>query len=491
MSNDTSRRDFLITLGSGAAMGLIAPPLAQAFDGPAPAPGALRTRRNVADATAAKDLESLRRGVAEMKKLIASRPTDPRGWILQSYIHGNCGGFTKCQHNNWFFAPWHRVYLYYFEQLIQYFSGDQGFALPYWNWTRTHVVPDSFYGDNNSLNDTVSIRSSCSSAPTAGRGREQGSAFSQDDLDTYVGSTVIAGIQNNPDFASYGGANPGRGELEATPHNFVHRWVGAGKRSNMVQYFSPLDPIFWMHHCNIDRLYSDWLSRPGHKPPSDDPAWRDRSFNDFYDPAGRPAGAEWTCGKTVDSRVMGYVYDSVVPLPKAMLERVARTPRVVQTIAASAAAVRDGVLTLRSEAAPPQEARLKLNAAAAAPRHYAVRLTLLDLKTPANQNTGIHVFLGDIAADTPLTAPGYVGSFTYFDGEGGDRGGGHHGRHGVVILDASEAFQNLYGEAGVPEAQSLTVSLRTEDLYQGVEGHASVEEVQPSQVRIEVLDLGG
>lgn len=491
MSNDPSRRDFLITLGSATALGLISPPLAQAFDGTAPLPGAIRTRRNVADSTAAKDLASLRRGVAEMKKLIASRPTDPRGWVLQSYIHGNCGGFTKCQHGNWFFAPWHRVYIYYFEQLIQYFSADKDFALPYWNWTETHVVPDSFYGDGNALNDTVSISGSCRGAPSAGRGRAQGSAFSEDDLKNYVGPVKIGSIQSNPDFASYGGANPGRGALEATPHNFVHRWVGGTKGSNMVQYFSPLDPIFWMHHCNIDRLYSDWLSRPGHKPPSDQSAWRDASFNDFFDPAGRPAGKEWTCGITVDSEAMGYVYDTLKSFPKAMFERVAQAPRVVSTVAASGGTVRDRVLSFRSAVIAQPESKSMLEAAAAAPRHYAVRLTLLDVKTPSNQDTGIHVFLGEVDADTPLTAPGYVGSFTYFDGEGGDAKDAHHGRHGVVILDASEAFQNLYGAGGIPDGRALTVSLRTEALYEGVESPASVEEVQPSSVRIEVLDLGG
>lgn len=492
MSNQKTRRDFLITLGSGAAVGLMPPTLARAFDGPATASAALRIRRDVTSAAAQKDLDTLRRGVAAMKKLIATNPNDPRGWILQAYLHGNCNNFTFCQHGNWYFPPWHRVFIYYFEQLIQYFGNDPGFALPYWDWSRTWSVPASFYGDANPLNDDISIRNSCSGAPTAGRGRSQTERFSQADLDTYVGPTVIGRIQSNPDYASYGGANPGAGALERTPHNFVHRWVGGPKYSNMVQTFSPLDPIFWLHHCNIDRLYSDWLGRPGHKPPVDQPAWNDKSFNDFFDAAGRPAGAQWTCGKTVDSGVMGYGYDRTLALPKALLETASRVraPKVVQTVVSGKGTVSAGVASFAATPVAQTESRLLLNAAAVSPRRYAVRLTLSGLQTPAQQNTGVHVFLGaDIAADTPLTASGYVGSVTYFDGQMDTKGGAHHGSKGIVILDATDAFQTLYGAGGVPEGHTLTVSLVTRALFEGVENFAAVDEVQPATATFEILEF--
>jgi tyrosinase len=221
---------------------------------------------------------------------VTAKPSDPRGWLLQAFIHGDCDGFTHCQHGNWFFAPWHRSFLYYFERLIQHFSGDQNFALPYWDWSRTPGVPASFYASGNPLDDVLSIRSSCSSAPTAGRGRSVTDRFSSSDLNTYVGSSVVNRIQQNPDYATYGGDSTGAGELERTPHNFIHRWVGGAKSSNMVQFFSPLDPIFWMHHCNIDRLYSNWLARPKHVPPADT-TWQKTSFNDFFDQDGKPPAA--------------------------------------------------------------------------------------------------------------------------------------------------------------------------------------------------------
>jgi len=34
-----------------------------------------------------------------------------------------------------FFFSWHRMYLYWFERIVRRMSGDDTWALPYWNWT--------------------------------------------------------------------------------------------------------------------------------------------------------------------------------------------------------------------------------------------------------------------------------------------------------------------------------------------------------------------
>ena len=498
MSRELGRRDFLLGAGAGVAAGLVSPGLAQALQGePAAAvAAAVRTRRNVVGSRATADLDALRRGVAAMKALIESDPKDPRGWVMQAYLHGNCNGFTFCQHGTWFFAPWHRVLLFYFEQLIQHFSNKPDFALPYWDWSSAHSVPATFYG--SALDDSVSISGSCSGAPTAGRGRGENESFSKADLDTYVGPAVVSRIQSNPDYASYGGAQRGGGELERTPHNFIHRWVGGPKQSNMVQYFSPLDPIFWMHHCNIDRLYSDWLQRPGHTAPVKVPDWANKSFNDFFDAQGKPAGGQWTCGATVDSRVLGYEYDSRLQLPASLSAQATRQPalslRTVTTLTAERAAITGGVASYSVAAVTRAEDKQLLNAAAVAPRHYQVRLTLRGLKTPQAQNTGVHIFMGGgIDASADVGSPGYVGSITFFDGHGGDGGGHDHAGHGdgAVVLNATEAYQNLYGAGGVPEGEALRISLLTRALYAGVDSFGEVEEVQPDQIEIELLAFDG
>ena len=39
-------------------------------------------------------------------------------------------------------------------------------------------------------------------------------------------------------------------------HNQVHVWVGG----SMGPGTSPNDPAFFLHHCNVDRIWADWQS---------------------------------------------------------------------------------------------------------------------------------------------------------------------------------------------------------------------------------------
>jgi hypothetical protein len=42
--------------------------------------------------------------------------------------------------------------------------------------------------------------------------------------------------------------------IEGTPHSTPHNMIG-GDMATMV---SPNDPIFWLHHCFIDKIWHDW-----------------------------------------------------------------------------------------------------------------------------------------------------------------------------------------------------------------------------------------
>jgi tyrosinase len=47
-----------------------------------------------------------------------------------------------------------------------------------------------------------------------------------------------------------------------------------------------MDPIFWLHHCNIDRLWEDWIASGGGRVnPTTDSSWMGQTYN-FYDEAG-------------------------------------------------------------------------------------------------------------------------------------------------------------------------------------------------------------
>src|SRR5436305_4534028 len=55
------------------------------------------------------------------------------------------------------------------------------------------------------------------------------------------------------------GASP-HGRLESTPHDSVHVSIGGFMGSFGT---AARDPIFWLHHSNIDRLWDAWLIQAG------------------------------------------------------------------------------------------------------------------------------------------------------------------------------------------------------------------------------------
>src|SRR5688572_30216416 len=57
------------------------------------------------------EMNALRKGVASMKARSKKNPNDQIGWDAQAKIHG-----ASCAHANWFFLPWHRAYVSYFEK---------------------------------------------------------------------------------------------------------------------------------------------------------------------------------------------------------------------------------------------------------------------------------------------------------------------------------------------------------------------------------------
>jgi tyrosinase len=73
-----------------------------------------------------------------------------------------------------------------------------------------------------------------------------------------------------------------------------------------------LDPIFWLHHANIDRLWNRWIALGGGRANPSDAAWLNQGFQ-FNLPTG--AATTMTPAGVVDSaNQLQYVYDDL-PAP--------------------------------------------------------------------------------------------------------------------------------------------------------------------------------
>jgi tyrosinase len=134
-------------------------------------------------------------------------------------------------------------------------------------------------------------------------------------------------------------ATAGFGVLENQPHNLVHNCVGGaynGVGGFMQAFMSPTDPIFFLHHANIDRLWDVWTRKqlnqsypilpngyptttaPTPPPNSDYAQWAREQFLFFIDTKGNPV-TQNTAGDYAAIGAFDYDYspgsgDEVVPV---------------------------------------------------------------------------------------------------------------------------------------------------------------------------------
>jgi tyrosinase len=326
----------------------------------------MRTRKDVWKLAAAdQTLVWYARGIAEMQKRAV---TDATSWRYQAAIHDYIPKedplavpgetlppgpeqdtyWARCQHGSWFFLPWHRGYLFYFEQIvlkaIQKLGGPADWALPYWNYSDTsnpkaRCLPPAFWAAKlpDGSPNTLLVK------------QRAGGANTGQPLGTVAGAANAtclkkAGFINSSagGGAGFGGGRTGfshggsvAGACESVPHNTMHGAVGGASGWMSAFNTAGLDPVFWMHHANIDRLWEVWRKRdPKHTNPTV-AAWLSSIAFDFHDASG--AGVTLKASQVLDTTkpVLDYVYEDVSD-PLAAAARVAGLPGpVVRTAMAT------------------------------------------------------------------------------------------------------------------------------------------------------------
>lgn len=414
------------------------------------------------------------KGVQELQK----RPiSDPTSWRFLAAIHGfkaelwiDAGYYTpgeklppasvrelywkRCQHRTWFFLPWHRPYLLSFEQIVRAAVIKQGgpadWALPYWDYDdfverpETLELPAEF--QEKTLPDGTANPLALPPELRYGTNHEGLVKLLPAQLDFAKAANEIPYKGAAKGNAGFGGQDPVTtpaedlvfGLLESSPHNQVHNMVGgdnglpgAANREGLMAdtRTAGLDPVFWLHHANIDRLWQIWLNRdPRHQnpteadfvagPPKDSP---------FVFPDEHGDSHFWKVGETLDLKKLGYTYESFHdPVPKTE-----SAPKHVAAFAAKAAvaAVKEPVVELigansssikllgRKNASQvrldkPGVAKVAKSLAAkglvaknlAAPEHERVFLNLENIRGQRN-NVFIEVYVGLPAGAPPAAHP--------------------------------------------------------------------------------------
>jgi tyrosinase len=255
----------------------------------------IRHRPSISEMTAPQ-LAELRVALAKLQSI-----DDDRGYQRWAGVHGlPVPMYCDQAHGQPAFLPWHRAYLYRFEQALRDTGHDV--MLPWWDWTKVRQIPAAYdepKRPDGTPNPMYSVRINdlaLRQAKEGRAGRDRGApvlarypeTFRQPGLPgsrlpTVADIEKVLAYTDFPRFTS---------KLEDW-HGEVHVWVG-GHMSDIP--FAAYDPIFWAHHCMIDRIWRIWqLHHPSGSFPE---ALRGEVMEPFH----------LTAGKVLDPTALGYDY---------------------------------------------------------------------------------------------------------------------------------------------------------------------------------------
>jgi N-acetylneuraminic acid mutarotase len=201
------------------------------------------------------------------------------------------------QFQQWYFLPWHRLMLYQFEGVIREVLHDEDFALPYWNPVTSNpddlVVPAVFRDPGSTLYN----------------GTRWFWVNGGERIDTLYRDWLTLDALNEKFYIESPngslGFNP---RMDQNPHFFTHVALGG----DMAEFSTVgADPLFYLHHSNMDRIWESW-NRLGNKNPTD-PKYLNRKFS-YGDRSGKRADLPVSAADRTQQ--LGYEYDSYEKPPQ-------------------------------------------------------------------------------------------------------------------------------------------------------------------------------
>ncbi len=207
-------------------------------------------------------------------------------WHLAATAAMSAAGRRNLAHGGPIFLPWHRHYMITLERMMQDELGDPSFAIPYWDWAADGELPASaqleasLWGPSGigepigsvttskvaQMRVRVGPGSSFQVRSVASRPLRRRAAQGQTNQlprKADVTRALQAGAYGASPWAS--NTLEHRGILEGYAwnppalHNLVHVWIGG----DMAPMSSPNDPVFFLNHCNVDRIWEAWMKARG------------------------------------------------------------------------------------------------------------------------------------------------------------------------------------------------------------------------------------
>jgi hypothetical protein len=382
-----------------------------------------------------------------------------------------------------FFLPWHRGYIYFFEVIVRAkvaaLGGPESWSLPYWNysdmqgadpgvpWPRSNLpwvfcqptLPD---GATNPLYIADVLK----------RGLQPTWPGTQETMYLNPGTPYYAAAYAHPDYEGFNATLDGR------PHGQVHVDTGTGDGQIDGGWMTrtvtaSFDPIFWLHHAEIDRFWVGWNAN-GNENPQDD-GWLEAEADPMHTKrwnfwANGDLGNKLVVrpGQMVDPENLGdpfpysYRYQNLPATPRrvagrqmvreAMPELAARPPvphdAATREIAAAEEPVELGTEAVSVAIPLSDEVQEVVDRLVAESPADVTRLVLRVDNVVAEGTTGdyeIYLNYSEATLETLGEVPNFVGILAGFGADhhhdqGNGDGDAHHGVGGRYELTALVAF---------------------------------------------------
>jgi tyrosinase len=293
-------------------------------------------------------------------------------------------------------------------------SGDSKFALPFWNYEAStqRYLPVPFRASGTGLYATDTDR---------GTGWNSGTSY------LLPSAVSVAGCMPEKPYDSFSG------NLEGTPHAAVHNSFGfTGGWMGSIDTAAQ-DPIFFLHHCNIDRIWNAWLAQGGGRTdPLSDTEWTTKKFT-FFDENGSEVTMTG-CDILRAQEQLGYGYQGEPPQVKLYCKR--RLPWWVY--------IHEILIKWPPIKWPPgpdpgpieidlHEVRRQL-ATSLAGKNAGVALRLDGVTADRQPNVYWEVYMGLPAGEhATIESPHYIGNLAIFGGGVAAAHGGHAAQHAAGV----------------------------------------------------------
>lgn len=433
------------------------------------------------DATSSQGKAMLRIYARAVQQMRAIAEGNPRNWIFQWYTHMVKGLSSQAAQNKaaelarvyptpsawknlanemWntcqshlgqpenFFLPWHRMFVFYFESMIRAVSGSANFTLPYWNYSvpkpdpNHGVIPPEFRVEGDPIFGSLYV---CK----RNTGVNSGTPIDQGQADDPLSTVALRQCTYGPS-----GSLPGFCQaLDFGLHGTVHVLTGNGQNMGSVPW-AAYDPIFWLHHCNIDRLWASW-NAAGRKNPTDS-TFLNKKFV-FVDQNGNRVEA--TISNFLNIAALNYKYDKLESVTN-ICPPVAPTAAAPRKLVTQATPITLGAGPVRTTLAAPPSPQATVPLATRIenlPPDHRLYIVVRNLKTDVQPEVLYHLYL-ELPADAPGEAATeyYVGNINFFAAEHSHGAGGDADR--FYSFDITDLAKRLKAKGRLTDKAELTIA---------------------------------